>query len=290
MRDELLGETRHVGVVGEGFVELEHRELGIVAGRHTFVAEHPSDLEHAIETADDQPLQIELGGNSQGELHVERVVVSDERTRGRTAGDRVQHRCLHLDVTTVLEKPAQRGDDAKANVEHAPGFVVGDEVDVALPVARVDIGEAVPLVGQLARGAGQHLERLHPDRELTLLGLHHRAARTHPVAAADVITEPRELAVTEVGLAHEQLELTGPVAQRDEDQLSLPAHEHRSTRDTCEFVGRLARLDPGIPLVAHGREGVAALEAIRVLLRVGGLGHWFRSKMMRSPYNVSHGS
>ena len=37
--DEVLGEFHHVGVVGVGPVELQHRELGIVPSRHAFVAE-----------------------------------------------------------------------------------------------------------------------------------------------------------------------------------------------------------------------------------------------------------
>ena len=78
--DQLLGEPHHVGVVGERLVELEHRELGIVPRRQAFVAEHAGDLEHAVEAADDEPLQVELRRDAQEEVHVERVVVRDERT------------------------------------------------------------------------------------------------------------------------------------------------------------------------------------------------------------------
>ena len=46
---ELLGERHHVRVVAVGLVELEHRELGVVAGRQPLVAEHPPDLEHLLE-------------------------------------------------------------------------------------------------------------------------------------------------------------------------------------------------------------------------------------------------
>ena len=116
-RDQLLGESHHVGVVGERLVELEHRELGVVPRRQALVAEHAGDLEHPVEAADDQPLQVELGRDAQVEVHVERVVVRDERPGGGAAGDRVQHRRLDLDVAAVDEVLAHRGDRREADLE-----------------------------------------------------------------------------------------------------------------------------------------------------------------------------
>ena len=52
-------------VVGEGLVQLEHRELGVVAGGQALVAEHPPDLEHPLQPADDQPLEVQLEGDAQ---------------------------------------------------------------------------------------------------------------------------------------------------------------------------------------------------------------------------------
>ena len=94
---ELLGERHHVRVVAVGLVELEHRELGVVAGGQALVAEHPPDLEHPLEAADGEALQVELRRDPQEELHVERVVVRGERLGQRAAGDRVEDRRLHLD-------------------------------------------------------------------------------------------------------------------------------------------------------------------------------------------------
>ena len=53
------------------------------------VAEVAADLEDALEAADHQPLQVQLGRDAQVEVEVERVVVGDERSRGarrRTIG------------------------------------------------------------------------------------------------------------------------------------------------------------------------------------------------------------
>ena len=95
--DEALGELHHVVVVGERLVRLEHRELGVVAGVDALVAEDAPDLEHALEPADDQSLEVQLGGDAEVEVDVERVVVGDERSRRRAAELVAEHRRLDLD-------------------------------------------------------------------------------------------------------------------------------------------------------------------------------------------------
>ena len=67
---------------------------GLCADRDAFVAEVAVDLEHALEAADDQALQVQLRRDAQEHLHVERVVVRDERLGRGAARDRVQHRRL----------------------------------------------------------------------------------------------------------------------------------------------------------------------------------------------------
>ncbi len=62
--EELLGELHEVLVVGVGLVELQHRELGVVLGRHPLVAEVAVDLVHALEPAHHEALEIELGGDA----------------------------------------------------------------------------------------------------------------------------------------------------------------------------------------------------------------------------------
>ncbi len=80
--DEFLGEVHQVVVVAVGLVELEHGELGVVLGGDAFVAEVAVDLVDAVEAADDEALEEELGGDAEGERDVERVVVGLE---GRAA-------------------------------------------------------------------------------------------------------------------------------------------------------------------------------------------------------------
>jgi hypothetical protein len=60
-REHLLDELHQRLVVDVGPVELEHRELGVVAGRDALVAEVAVDLVDPRQAADQQPLQEELG-------------------------------------------------------------------------------------------------------------------------------------------------------------------------------------------------------------------------------------
>ena len=209
--DELLGELHHVVVVAVRLVELEHRELGVVPRGQALVAEHPGDLEHPLEPADHEPLQVELGRDAQVEVEVERVVVRGERPGVGAARDRVEDRRLHLDEAAVLEPAPGEAEDAAAGEERGAALGVGPQVDVALAVAGVDVGDAVPLVAEAAPGLGEHRPRRDLDRQLALLGLHDLAGGADPVAEAD-LAEP--------------LEVVGDRGQRE--QLDLGAARRRA--------------------------------------------------------------
>src|SRR3546814_17017991 len=94
-------------VVAVRLVELEHRELGVVAGGEALVPEHPPDLEHPLEAADREALQVELGRDPQEEVEVERVVVGGERAGQRATGDRVQRRRLEIGRASCRERVCQ---------------------------------------------------------------------------------------------------------------------------------------------------------------------------------------
>ena len=150
-REHLLGHHHQLVVIAVGLVELQHRELGIVLRRDPFVPEVPVDLVNPLEAADDEALQIELRRDPQKQLHVERVVMRDERARQRAAGNRLHHRRLDLEIAAAVEKPANRGQHAAANLEDPPRLRVDDEIEIPLPVANLDIAQPVPLLRQRLR-------------------------------------------------------------------------------------------------------------------------------------------
>ena len=131
---------------------------GLCLKLDALVAEVLADLVDAVDAADDAALEVQLGGDAQVEVAVELVVVGDERARQGAAVERLQHRRLDLDEAALVEEAADGGDDARPLDEHLADLVVGDEVEVAAAVARLDVGEPVELLGQRAQRLGEQLE------------------------------------------------------------------------------------------------------------------------------------
>ena len=174
--DERLDARHRVVVVGVRLVPLEHRELGVVLERDALVAEVLAELVDALEPADDQPLEVELGRDAEIEVAVELVVVRDERTRERAAVARLQHRRLDLDEALAVEVGADGGDDARPEHEVGARLLVDEQVEVALAVAELDVREPVEGVRQRLRVAREHLDRVGEERRLAAAG----AARDGP--------------------------------------------------------------------------------------------------------------
>ena len=89
---ELFGEVHLIAVRPIRRVELHHREFGVMANRHAFVAEVAVDFKDAFKTADHEALQIEFRRDAQVHIHIERIVVRDKGLCIGAARDRVEHR------------------------------------------------------------------------------------------------------------------------------------------------------------------------------------------------------
>ncbi len=230
--------------------------------RDALVAEDPADLEHALHAAHDQPLVVQLERDPQIEVHVERVVMRDERPGMGATRFEMQHRRLDLDEAFVVQCASEAGDDGVADLEVAARLLVDDQVGVTLTKSCVDIGQAVPFVGQRAHGLRQQLHGGRLDRQLALAGGHHRAVHTDPVAEIERF-HVVELIVTRDRLRDEQLDLIGTILNRGKHQLAGVALEHHPTGDGDLMVGFRARFEvaPGLSDLA---ECVRTIEPIRI--------------------------
>src|SRR5665213_1296644 len=152
---ELLGQHHHRAIIDIGLVKLERSEFRIVPRRQPLVAEVAVDLEQLVgEAADQQALQMQLRRDAQIEIEVERVVMGDERLGRGAAGNSVQHRRLDLEIALLDEAAAHPGDDLAAPAQGGATLLAHDEVEIALAVARLDIGEAVEFLGQRQQRLG----------------------------------------------------------------------------------------------------------------------------------------
>ena len=147
---QLFGEGHHVLVVPVGGVDLEHRELGVVARAHALVAKDAADLEDPLEAAHDESLQPQFRRDAQVEVGVERVVVRGEGPRVRARRDRVQDRRLDLHEVLRPAALAHGAHDVVAPLQGRARHRIGPEVGLAVAIAQVEIGDAGPLVAEVA--------------------------------------------------------------------------------------------------------------------------------------------
>ena len=129
--------------------------------------------------------------------------------------------------------------------------VLGDpEVDVTLPIPRVDVGQAVPLVGEGAARFGEQHPFPHLHRDLALAGLHHFARDAQPVAEVQV-AELLE-AGSRVG-GGEQLHPAARVGERGERELSLHPPQQDAAGDAHRDRALLTGLEVGEVPLDRGR-------------------------------------
>src|SRR3954452_8504014 len=235
----LLDAAHLVGVVRVGLVPLDHRELGVVLERHALVAEVLAELVDALEAADDEPLEVQLGRDAQVERAVELVVMRRERAGERAAVDRLQHRRLDLDEAVVVEVAAGGGDRLRARDEQRPRVLVGDEVELAVAEAGLRVLQPVELLGRRAQALGEHGEVLDAQAELAAARAEREPVDADQVAEVEVEQLRHALRAEHVGL---RLELDAPraVVEVEERHLALAAAGVDSPRDAVAAVGVLA--------------------------------------------------
>ena len=231
-----LGDDLPVGV---GLVPLEHRELGVVLGREALVAEVLADLVHALEPADDQPLEVELGRDPQVHRAVERVEVRHERARERAAVERLEHRRLDLDEALVVEEAADRGDDLRARDEDVARLLVGHQVELAVAQARLGVREPVVLLGRRSQRLREQRPVVDRDAQLAAAGLEDRAVGAEQVAEV-AVEEPLERLVAEHVAARLELDPARAVVEVEERHLALAAAGVQAAGDAHADVGLLA--------------------------------------------------
>ncbi len=131
------------------------------------VAELAPDLVDAVNAADDEHLQVQLGRDAHEELLPEVVVPRLEGLRRGPPGQLVHHGGLDLEKLAVVEVPAHVLDDLRANDKDVARARVGQQVEVALPEPRLGVGEGAD--GHGAQGRGKEGDIAGEEGELAPL-------------------------------------------------------------------------------------------------------------------------
>ena len=169
---------------------------------HPFVAEVLADFIHTLKAANDEALQIKLGGDTHIHIHIEGVEVGDKRACTGTAGDALESRCFHLGVAGFVEhaaKGAEHGGALQEDVFHA---VIDDKVHVALAIAQLRVVEGV--VGfavfhlddrQRTKRLAQQLDGASVYGDFTHLSAKHETLDAHKVADVEELFEKHVVGV-----------------------------------------------------------------------------------------------
>ena len=168
--EHALGEVHHPVVVFVGHVYLHACELGVVGAVHSLVAEILGEFIDSVKSAHNETFQIKFVGYAEIERNVERVVVSDERTRGSSAGNRLKDGGLDFHVAVAVEEFAHGVIDFGALDEYLLDTLVDNEIHITAAVAELGIVERVISDTVLHLYDGKGAERLGQDGDL--FGMH----------------------------------------------------------------------------------------------------------------------
>ncbi len=172
-------------VVGVRLICLQQGEFGVVAEVDTFVAERASQLEDALDPADAQPLEVQLGSDAQVEIEIVGVDVGEERAGVGATVDLLQDRGFDLQKPLADQGFANRVQYAAAGPDEVTRLGVDGQVDVAGAYPRFLVGQPLPLVGQRAQAFADQPPAAHDQRSDARPAVAHRAGHLDEVAEID---------------------------------------------------------------------------------------------------------
>ena len=292
MGDQALSEIHHVAVIGIGLIDLHRGELGVVAGADALVAEDATQLIDPLKAAHHEALEVQLGGDAQGERQVEGVVVRLERAGVGTTGHALQHRRFDLQEAALIQPAAHGTHRQGAAAEGFAGVGRDDQIQVALAIALLHIRQAMPLVGQRLQALAEHLPAGHLHRQLAAVGAAQRALHTDQIAGihqgGDVGEVARRGRIRRCrikgGFVQVQLDRAALIGQGEEGELAhhpaghhAAGHRHRHVAllalgqigvSLLQLSGAVAGLEAqAIGALTQGSQGLALLEAGLAQLR-----------------------
>ena len=161
-------------------------------------------------------------------------------------------------------KLADRRHDAAPHLEHLARVRVDDEVQVALAIPDLHVGQAVPLLGQRQQAFRQEVQPRRPDGELVRLGPEQPALHADPVAEVEQL-EDLEVERRQGVLPDVDLDPGTAVGDRQEIRLTERANgQDAAARDRFRPLG----FELVVGLGSVGRDqlahGVAAIETVGI--------------------------
>ena len=236
-------------------------------GVHALVAEDAAHLVHTVHAAHDEALQVQLRLDAEHHVHVQAVVMGVEGTCGRTDLERGQDGGIDLQEALLVQISTNLLQDLAALDKGLLDLGVCDEVNIALTITHLGIGQAVELLGQGAKALGQQDDLLGTGAQLAGLGAEHLTLDADDVAHVQLL-ESSVSVVAQLVTADVELDVALIVAQMGKACLAHDALGHQ-TASQCDLltavglVGQILELFLQVSRVSILRElgqskGVAA--------------------------------
>ena len=130
----------------------------------------------------------------------------------------LEHGGFNLKEAPLIEPTADRADRNGTAAKGFPGVRGNDQIEIALAIALLHIGQTMPLVRQGLQALTEHLPALHLDRQFTAIGAAQAARDTNQVTGIHQGGEVTEI-VSEGGLLNEQLNRARFIRQGEEGEL-----------------------------------------------------------------------
>lgn len=126
-----------------------------MTGINPFVAEAAVHFIDPFQSADEESFQMQFRGNTQVNVHIQRIVMSFERAGCSTAGNSMEHRRFDFQEMTVVEIFTDSLYDLGALDKRIFDFRIDNQVQVALAIPRFFIGQAMEFFRQWPQGFGK---------------------------------------------------------------------------------------------------------------------------------------
>ena len=139
-----------------------------MSGIDAFVAKLAAQFKDTIHSATHEPLQEQLGGNAQIQIHVVRVDVRNKRPRIRATMNRLQNGSFCLQIPRTMQVAPHRVQHRGPRRQRPARLSINGQVDVPGPHPRFRVGKPISFVGQRVQGFRFKPDTVGQKRRLTL--------------------------------------------------------------------------------------------------------------------------
>src|SRR5215813_1216926 len=170
--------------------------------------------------------------------------MSYERTRRRSPGNPLHHWRFHFQEISFPEKAPQETHDARAILEKISHFRIDHQIDIPLPITRLNIRKTVPLFRQRPQALSQQAQPLGCDCQFLGLRAKEAAPDSDNVAHIQELKQSITL-ISKLVLPRVYLDPSPPILDVKERGLAHFAHSHDPARN-LELGGQAGELSKNI--------------------------------------------